>query len=716
MKNRWSDEDAGKFLSQCGPDWGEDLALRTYTARLLGAEKGLVLHGGGNTSVKAGAVDILGDSLPTLYVKASGYDLASIAPEGHPGLDLERLKRLRQLPRLSDEDMLRQIRSALLNYQAPTPSVETLVHAFLPMKFIDHTHAEAILALTNQPHGRDLIREALAEDVITLDYFESGFELARAAAEALESSPDIAGMVWLKHGLVTWGETARHSYEATIELVTRAEEYLDRKASVPLKVLRSTELDKARRRWLRAAPILRGLLAEPSGNEDLPYRRVILRPLMSRQVLDFLDSERSRELALSPPLTADYLIRSGPFPLWIDSPVYDDPAALREQVGQAIADYHASYRAYIERNSSGSSPGAGSPGAGSPEAGSPGAGRFHSSPRVILMPGLGAVCVGEDVRAADICRDITMQDLEVKSRIGAMGSYEGLSESHLFAMEYWGLQQAKLMRDELPLRRRVALVTGAAGAIGSRICTLLLENGCHVAVTDLPGEHLDSFTADLESRFGPRALGVPLDVTDPESVMQALEAIILNWGGLDVAVINAGAALVSSLEEMDLEAFRRLEKINLDGTLNILSEAARHFRTQATGGDVVLISTKNVFSPGAKFGAYSATKAAAHQLARIASMELAEMDVRVNMVAPDAIFGEGARKSGLWAEVGPERMRARGLDEKGLEDYYRNRNLLKARITATHVARAVLFFVTRQTPTTGATLPVDGGLPDATPR
>jgi NAD(P)-dependent dehydrogenase (short-subunit alcohol dehydrogenase family) len=209
---------------------------------------------------------------------------------------------------------------------------------------------------------------------------------------------------------------------------------------------------------------------------------------------------------------------------------------------------------------------------------------------------------------------------------------------------------------------------------------------------------------------------VPLDVTDQNSVATAFRAVIEAWGGVDLIVANAGVAMVSSLAEMSLDSFRKLERVNVEGTLLVIAEAARHFRVQGTGGDIVLVSTKNVFAPGAKFGAYSATKAAAHQLARIASLELAEIGVRVNMVSPDAVFSHGGRKSGLWAEVGPDRMRARGLDEKGLEEYYRQRNLLKAKVTAEHVAKAVLFFATRQTPTTGATLPVDGGLPDATPR
>ena len=275
---------------------------------------------------------------------------------------------------------------------------------------------------------------------------------------------------------------------------------------------------------------------------------------------------------------------------------------------------------------------------------------------------------------------------------------------------------------------RVAIVTGAAGAIGAGVCRKLLQSNCRVAATDLPGERLESVVAELEQvcsaerdKYEAQAClaeiaGLPMDVTDPESVASAVSQVRSMWGGINILVHVAGVPLVAEIRKMDLEQFRRLERINVEGTLLVLREMAGCFEKQATGGDIVLISTKNVFSPGASFGAYSATKAAAHQLARIAALEFAPMGVRVNMVAPDAVFGEGDRKSGLWQEIGPERMKARGLSEQELEEYYRNRNLLKARITPEHVANAVLFFVSRQTPTTGATIPVDGGLPDATPR
>jgi NAD(P)-dependent dehydrogenase (short-subunit alcohol dehydrogenase family) len=271
-------------------------------------------------------------------------------------------------------------------------------------------------------------------------------------------------------------------------------------------------------------------------------------------------------------------------------------------------------------------------------------------------------------------------------------------------------------KNKAVLQDKVAIVTGAAGAIGYAVCRILLENDCFVAATDLAGKKLDDFTEDLRRIKADRVIGVALDVTDKDSVTNGFQTVVRKWGRINLVVHNAGIAMVSTLTEMDIEAFRRVEKVNIEGTLLVLAESGRRFVAQGTGGDIIIMSTKNVPSPSAGFGAYSATKAACHQLGRIASIEFAPYDVRVNMVAPDAVFSEGKYKSGLWAEIGTDRMKVRGLDEKGLHEYYRNRNLLKAQVTGRHVANAVLYFATRQSPTTGATIPVDGGLPDATPR
>ncbi len=700
MRSRWSDDDASRCLDAYAAPWGEPLALRTYTSRLLGAEPDLVLHGGGNTSVKGEVTNAFGERVPALFVKASGRDLAAIEPDDHPAVDLEYLRKLRALADLSDETMANELRTHLFDHRSPTPSLETLVHAFLPHTFVDHTHADAILTLTNQVNGAAHVREALGEGVILLDYVAPGFPLARAAADAFDAQPESRAMVWMRHGIVTWGATAREAYETMIELVTRAEEYAATKASRALRVDAPTPPEVAAARLVRVAPIVRGLLT--AKDEAAGTRRpVIVQALTDADTLNVVDSKDGRALALTPPLTADHLIRTKPLPLWAADLDYDDPKTLAQQLAAAIADYAGQYQAYVAKHR-----------ASLPDLEE----AYDPLPRVLLMPGLGALCAGPDVQASTIARDITAHTLAVKERVAAMGGYLGLAERDLFKMEHRAFQQAKLKDAREPLAGHVALVTGAAGAIGAGICQALLEHGCHVAVTDLPGERLDSMAAELGAAFGPRVTGVALDVTDPASVAEAFGAVIRTWGGLDLVVVNAGIGLVSSLAEMDLETFRKLERVNVEGTLTVLAEAARHFALQASGGDIVLVSTKNVFAPGARFGAYSATKAASHQLARIASLELAELGVRVNMVSPDAVFSHGARRSGLWAEVGPDRMKARGLDEKGLEEYYRTRNLLKARVTAAHVANAVLFFATRQTPTTGATIPVDGGLPDATPR
>ena len=690
-----------QFITQYAAQWGEDLALRTYTSRLLGSDAELVLHGGGNTSVKGSYRNILGQQVPAVFVKASGFDMSKIEPPGHIPLDLSYLRQLCTLTELSDDAMAAEFQMHRLVPGSVGPSIESLTHAYLPAKFVDHTHANAILALNNQVDGERLTREALGEGVAMVDYVKAGFKLAKAVAAAYDANPGCRAMVWMRHGITTWGATARESYEAMIDLVTRAEEFAARRATKPFVVVSGTSMDLAVSRLGAVAPVVRGLLALPSGDPDRPHQRVILQSLISQEVRDFLGSDHAKQIALTPTLTSDHLIRTKSLPLWVDDPAYDDPAKLRAQLSQALAIYERDYGAYVDRHA-----------AQTPAGVRP----FDFLPRVVLLPGLGALCAGKDAHAARIARDITAQTLATKACIAAMGTYEGLAEEHLFEMEYFTLQHRKLRTEEPALGREVAVVTGAAGAIGSAIAEGLLEQGCHVALTDLPGATLDALDAELASTYGERVLSAPLDVTDPASVAQGFTSVINTWGGIDLIIINAGLAMVSPLEHMNLEAFQRVERVNTDGTLLLLREAARHFRLQGTGGDIILISTKNVFMPGAKFGAYSATKAAAHQLARIASQEMAELDVRVNMVAPDAVFSHGARRSGLWAEVGPDRMRARGLDAQGLEDYYRSRNLLKATVTAEHVARAVLFFATRQTPTTGATLPVDGGLPDSTPR
>ncbi len=533
MQSRWSDAEARNAVERWGARAGEDLALRVYTSRLLGADPALVLHGGGNTSLKGSLETVLGETLPALFVKASGHDLAAIEPDGLPALDLAYLLRLRALAKLSDAAMLNELRTHLFDHRAATPSIEALVHAWIPARFVDHTHADAVLALTNQADGEARVREALGDGVIVLPYVKAGFALAQAAAAAFERQPDARAMVLAKHGVITWGATARESYERMIEVVGDAEHFVAARARTPLRAAAPTSLETARARVARVAPILRGLLAQPSGDADRPFRRVIVRPLVERAVLDFVDSERGRALARTPALTSDHLIRTKALPAWVDDPAWDDAATLREQLVAAIGAYARDYDAYFERNRASLLPGVE---------------RADPAPRVVLLPGLGALCAGEDVRGAGVAADITRQTLAVKAQIAAMGAYEGLPEGDLFEMEYYTLQQAKLRPTALRLAHEVAIVTGAAGAIGAGIARGLLREGCHVAVTDLAGERLDSLVAELRAEFGERATGVALDVGDPASVAAGFAQVCALFGGVDLVVINAGLAHVATLD------------------------------------------------------------------------------------------------------------------------------------------------------------------------
>ncbi|VAX25854.1 Putative oxidoreductase [hydrothermal vent metagenome] len=702
MKNRWSKAEADKAVKIGWRKWGGDLALRAYTSRLIGGQKQLVLHGGGNTSVKSLFTDITGEVRPALFVKASGHDLTRIGPDGHCALDLEHLMRLKAVKKLSDDNMLNELRRGLVNPLGPTPSIESLVHAFIPKKFIDHTHADSILALTNRRDGQTIVRDALGKGVLIVDYERPGFDLAKAVLKAFEKgAANAKGMVLMNHGLITWGDTAEESYSATIRLVSKAEKYLKGHRRGAVRHAPGRAIEKAEKNYQWIAPLLRGLLCLPSKASKRYDKHFILKPLITPESIKFAGSKKNRKIALAPPLTSDHIIRVKPKPLWIDKPDLKDADALKGQLEKAIGAYAESYKRYFDKHS---------------KKAEPGIVPLDPLPRVIFIPGVGAVCTGRNVEEAVIARDITEQTILVKAEIASSGEYKGISERSMFEMEYFNMQSAKLATDDKPLTRKVALVTGACGAIGSAICAQLLKNGCHVAATDLPGKNLTALLNDLAPAYGDRIIALALDVTDADNVAEGFNLAVREWGGVDIVIVNAGLAHVSSLAKMDPASFLKIENVNVHGTLNTLAESARLFERQGAGGDVILISTKNVFAPGARFGAYSATKAAAHQLARIASLELASLNVRVNMVAPDAVFSHGKRRSGLWAEVGPDRMKARGLSEKGLEKYYHDRNLLKEKITGEDVARAVMFFATRKTPTTGATIPVDGGLPDATPR
>lgn len=680
------------------PDCPPELGMRVYTSRLIGSEEDLVLHGGGNTSVKGSVTNILGEEMEVLYIKGSGWDLATIEPAGFPALDLDYLRKLRRLDSLSDEEMVNQFRTHLLDAASPNPSIETLVHAFLPHKFIDHTHADAIVTLTNQEDAASLLREALGENIAVLPFIMPGFPLAKAMADLYESRPETDCLILMHHGIFTFGADGESAYERMIHYVSRAEEFIAERVAA-----------RAGKSAARAAapdgnmvlPILRGVLSGPdnSGRE----KTFCLTLRQGEDILQALARPDAEQLFVNGVLTPDHVIRTKNYPLFLDFTGQADEHAAKTLARDAIRAYQEQYDAYF---------------AGQVQAKQVERTRLDAMPRVILVRGLGIVAAGTSQKAAAIAADIAEHTVRAKIRGAAVGKYQELDEGCIFDMEYWSLEQAKLGKAKpLPLEGKAALVTGGGGAIAMGIGRRLLAAGARVFLSDINEERLRVVCEKLSRQFGRQMVSaLVMDVTSGDSVAAGMAEMVRQFGGIDILVPNAGIAHVATIADLAEDKLRQVMDVNCIGVFQVIKAAIPIFQRQAMGGSIIINSSKNVFDPGAAFGAYSASKAAAHQLGKIAALELAELGVRVNMINADAIFDDEGVSSGLWDIVGPDRMRARNLDPEGLRKYYRQRNLLKAEVLSDHVGNAVVFFATEQTPTTGATLPVDGGIPAAFPR
>jgi rhamnose utilization protein RhaD (predicted bifunctional aldolase and dehydrogenase)/NAD(P)-dependent dehydrogenase (short-subunit alcohol dehydrogenase family) len=702
VKNQYRSSDARRYID-AHPHCPEDLALRVYTSRLIGEEPSLVLHGGGNTSVKAEVLTLLGDPMELLFIKGSGWDLATIEAQGFPALDLAYLRRLRVLPGLGDEEMVNQFKTHMLDSSAPNPSIETLVHAFLSPRFIDHTHADAIVTLTNMADPEPRLRHILGDKVAILPWIMPGFPLAKALAHCYETHPGLDAMVLRNHGIFTFGDDAETAYGRMIHYVTLAEEYLQSRQPVS-SVLPPVGGPDSRLDGAMVLPLLRGALTiDPAAGPVPPF---LLHLRDSEAIRQCLSRADARELFSTGVLTPDHVIRTKNYPLWLDLHGCDEAQTARI-IAASMAAYEQRYLHSFQTQVST---------------------RqlirtcLDPKPRVILIPGLGIVTAGITEKAALIAADIAEHTLLAKALGAAVAPYQELGEGHIFDMEYWSLEQVKLKKGKfLPLAGRSALVTGGGGAIACGIGRKLLAAGARVFLSDIDHGRLQRVCDLLGQEFDPALIStITMDVTDGASVRHGLETIVLACGGLDILVPNAGLAHVATLEELDEAAFRRVLEVNLVGVFQVIKAAIPIFKRQAAGGhipaQIIINSSKNVFAPGAAFGAYSASKAGAHQLGKIAALELAAMGARVNMINADGIFDDHGISSGLWDVVGPDRMRSRNLDPAGLKDYYRNRNLLKTEVLADHVGNAVVFFASGLTPTTGATLPVDGGVAEAFPR
>ncbi len=676
-------------------DAQRDLALRVYTSRLLGREPSLVLHGGGNTSVKTRAREYTGRVVECLCVKGSGWDLASIEPVGFPACRLEPLIELCQLAELSDDDMVKALRSQMLDPTGPTPSVEALLHAYLPAKFVDHTHADAVLALVDQPDAETHVRRVWGRDALFVPYIMPGFVLLRRVVELTREKPVGLPLVLEKHGIFSFGDSAQESYEAMIAAVTRAEQYLSEHRApveaVPVSVGRSALAEPERRAGQRLiAPVLRGALARAPEGQPL-----LLHWQDDAATLELLARPDAAALTAQGPLTPDHVIRTKQRPLFVPAPTLSDTGALRSELERGLAQYAADYRAYFERGA---------------RAHSAKLERLDALPRVVLFPHYGAACLGQTFEAAGVVGDIYQHTAEVVLSASRLGRYQPVSELDLFEVEYWSLEQAKLKHKKPSgaLTGRIALVTGAARGIGLATAQALLKAGAHVVISDLDPEALRESGETLAAAFGRSQLRqTPADVTARDSAARVIEFCVDMFGGLDLVVSNAGTAPSGLLHEDEGDAaLRRSLEVNLLGHQNIASVASRLMIEQGSGGVLLFNASKSAFNQGPEFGPYAVPKAALVSLMKQYAVDLGRYGIRSNAVNADRVrthlFSDGVLEA---------RAKARGVSP---DDYFKL-NLLGRETTAEDVADAFVWLATAHA-TTGAVVTVDGGNAAAFPR
>jgi len=668
MKNLWDPEAVAQFEENT-------LQLRVYTSRLLGQNSDLVLHGGGNTSVKIQQTNLFGEAEDILYVKGSGCDLATIDEDGFTPLLLKTLRKLAALENISDVEMIRQQQMAKSNPDAPNPSVEALLHAIIPFNWIDHTHADAVVTLTNTPEGNELIRKIYGERLLLIPYVMPGFKLSRKVFEMTTKIDwtQCEGMILLNHGIFSFGDTARESYTRMIDLVSLAEDFLAKNST--LANTAATESVPGKAELLKLACIRRKVSAiRGTGN--------LAQLNFSNEARTFAKLTNVKEIATRGPITSDHLIRTKSVPAIID----------QENPQRSLDEFSSAYKAYFERHTNGEQK------------------CLDSAPRWAVWPGHGTIAFGANLTESGIVSDIaehTVKAIQLAENLtaeGFSGGWQPVSEKHLFEAEYWVLQQAKLKSENVnqgeqktisEFQGKIAIVSGAASGIGLACARELFAQGAVVVGLDLNPEISKIFCE-------PGMLGLQCDVTDQKAVIEAVAETVRQFGGIDILVLNAGTFPAGqTIEEMGEQTWSRSLEINLTAPQQLL-QACVPFLKEGLDPAVVFMASRNVPAPGAGASAYSVPKAGQTQLARIAALELGKFGIRVNILHPDCVYD-----TGLWTPDALERSAKRyGLTV----EQYKSRNILKIDVKAKEVARMVCAMSGAVfAKTTGAQIPIDGG-------
>ncbi len=655
------------------------LAQLVARSRRLGADRSLVVYGGGNTSAKGTAIDAAGVERDVMWVKASGFDLRTADESGYPAVFLDALHELRGERVMSDEEMTERLRLALLDGTANRPSIETLMHAFLPFRHVDHVHADAVCALTNHKDGRRMVREALGENWGYVDWMRTGFPLSAVVGGLSKCD----GVVLAHHGIITWADDSDECYARTLAAVARAGEFVAEHRIAAGPPARHDDIpDDDLARLLLA---LRGALSAT--------RPRVLR--VERGLRDIADRPDLSVLVDAGVSSADHMLRIKPRALALAGTDPDTAVA-------AVAQYADDYRAYVDRNKdhlpAGHEP-------------------HDPLPKVILLPGLGAITTGADVQDAAAVAEIAQHTLSVAAMVAdSFGTPEPISDRETFRFDYWPLELFKLnLKPQEPMfAGHSIIVTGAASGIGRGIALDLAARGASLVLADLDAAGLSTLAELFVADGLPEPTVVAGDQSEPEVVSATVDAAVRAYGGLDGVVLNAGIGMTGTLDELTLDQWTTTMRINLSSAFLLTQASMRAMRAQGRGGSLVYVASKNAFGPGAGFGAYSASKAGMVQLMRIAALEGGSDGIRSNAVNPDAVFDN----SRLWdGGLREERAAAHGIKPEELEDFYASRNLLHRRVTTSDVAQSVSFLLSDQSSrTTGCVIPVDGGVANAFPR
>jgi rhamnulose-1-phosphate aldolase/alcohol dehydrogenase len=689
--SRW-DESAAAGLST--------LDNLVYRSNLLGADRALANIGGGNTSAKELERDHAGRGVTVLWVKGSGTDLATITRAGFPGVRLDELLLLREREEMTDAEMVEYLLRSAIRPDQPRPSIETLLHAFIAAPHVDHTHPDAVIALTSSPAGRRLCEEAFGDEAVWLDYQRPGFDMSRRIALLLDAQPAARAVLLEKHGLVTWGDTGEESYATTIEFVGRAARAIDAAAhgSFGLGGRKVAERERATVDLLltQSLPALRGALLRDADGLVLEVDR-------SPEAVAFASSVRAPEVSQIGAPCPDHLINTKHKPLVVDfDPEAGGAVELAEAFRRGVDEFADWYRGYYERNLDDETR------------------QFPidpAGPRVVLVPGVGIITTGRDAGRARVSRDLYHRAIAVEDAADALGGFRSLDESEAFAIEYWPLERYKLAQapPRGELAGRVALITGGASGIGRAAARLLAARGAHVVVADLNEDGAKEVADELVSANGlRRALAVHVDVTSEDAVAEMTRRTVLEFGGIDILVASAGLATSAPITETTLEEWELIYAVLARGYFLAARESFKVLLEQGTGGSVVFVASKNALVAGSNAAAYSSAKAASLHLARCLAEEGGPHGIRVNTVNPDAVIQGSSIWSSDWKA---ERASTYGIAEDDLPAFYRGRTRLGVNVYPEDVAEAIAFLAgPRSAKSTGNIVNVDGGVAAAYPR